>query len=206
MITLELFLKQIKLIGVIVVTAFIVWLWQDRKFQKTEKERQTENASGLRKADSLHYTGQILTQRELNDYLLYQNSDLRNKLDKSGIKTNRVESIVSNNYYYKDTTSQFSDVSPLVKSILEGRPDEQKFQDTTKCLKINGGVVFDGKTLKVKVDDREFKNKSDAVAYWERRQWKFLFIKSRLFGKKEFTAKTFDECGESRIMKIEKKK
>ncbi|MNL86767.1 hypothetical protein D3C87_2156190 [compost metagenome] len=56
------------------------------------------------------------------------------------------------------------------------------------------------------VDDRQFHNKSDAVAYWERREWNFLGFKTRFLGKKQFTAKVFDECGESRTMKIEKKK
>ncbi|TDW48835.1 hypothetical protein EV144_103352 [Flavobacterium sp. 270] len=67
-------------------------------------------------------------------------------------------------------------------------------------------ISFENDTLKWQVLDCQFKNKSDAVAYWERKQWKFLGIKSRLFGKIELTSKTFDNCGESRILRIEKKK
>lgn len=135
----------------------------------------------------------------------YENGDLKNKLANAGIKENRIESIISNSYKYKNNSKQESDVSGLVDAIKNSIPKEQSWIDSTKCMTIKGTVSFDGKKLKVVVNDREFKNKSDGVAYWERRQWNFLGIKTRLFGKKEFTAKQFDECGESKVMKIQKK-
>ena len=44
----------------------------------------------------------------------------------------------------------------------------------------------------------------DAVAFWERRQWNFLGIKTRFLGKKEMTAKIFDDCGNSTVVQIKK--
>ncbi|EJL66324.1 hypothetical protein [Flavobacterium sp. CF136] len=206
MITLSLIWKNIKYIAVIALVIAVVWFYKDYQFQKLENSRQTENASQLRKSDSLRFTTQILTANEIKDYLQYQNSDLKKKLDNAGIKVSRIESIVSNSYKYRDTSKRETDVSGLVAAIKNSIPKEQTWSDTTKCLTVDGIVSFDGQKLKVVVNDREFKNKSDAVAYWERRQWKFLGIKTRLFGKKEFTSINFDECGESRVMKIEKKK
>jgi len=206
MINLSIILKNIKLIGIGILIIVAVWFYKDYQFQKMENHRQTENSTQQRKADSLRFTSQILTVNEIKDYLQYENSDLKNKLSDAGIKESRIESIVSNAYRYKNTDKQETDVTGIVDAIKNSIPKEQSWTDSTKCLKVNGTVAFDGQKLKVIVNDREFKNKSDGVAYWQRREWKFLGIKTRFLGKKEFTAIQFDECGESKTMKIEKKK
>ncbi|WP_035647305.1 hypothetical protein [Flavobacterium sp. ASV13] len=196
-------LKNIVFVGLLVLA---VWFYQDSKFQKKEKEIQTENASQLRKRDSLQFSSQLLSKDEIKEYLQYQNSDLKKKLANAGIKESRIENIVSQTLKYRDTTKRETDVTGLVDAIKNSIPKEQSWSDTTKCMTIKGIASFDGAKLKVSVIDRQFKNKSDAVAYWERQQWSFFGIKTRFLGKKVFTAKTFDECGESQTMKIEKKK
>lgn len=201
----NLILKNLRLVFIILICIVAVWFYKESQFQRAEKERQSENFRQTVIADSLRYSSQILTAKEIKEHLQYQNSELKNKLLKDGIKLNRIESIVSTNYRYRDTVKRETDISGLVESIKSSIPKSQDWIDTTKCQTINGTVFFDGQKLKVIVNDREFKNKSDAVAYWERKQWNFLGIKSRFLGKKQFTAKTYDDCGESRILKIEKK-
>lgn len=206
MITASLILKNLRLLFIVALIVIGVWLYKDYQFQKAENVRQTENASQLRKSDSLRFTSQILTQGEIKEYLKYQNPDLEKKLNNVGIKINRIESLVSRNYTYKDTTKRETDITGLIESIKNSIPKEQTWVDTTKCQTIKGLVKFDGSTLKVIVSDREFKNKSDDIVYWERNQWKFLGIKTRLFGKKIITSTSFNDCGESKTIKIEKKK
>lgn len=199
-------IQNIKTILIVIAIALAIWFFKDWQHQKEENIRQTENARQLRMSDSLNLVTQLLNSQEIKDYLEYQNKDLQSKLKQSGIKESRLESITTNNYYHKDTTLQSTDVSKLINSIRLGNADEQSFIDTTKCQTIKGKIVYSGKDLKVEINDREFKNKTDAVVYWERGQWKFLGIKTRFLGKKQFTSKVFDNCGESKIMKIEKKK
>lgn len=202
---LSLIIQNIKtiLIGIAVVVA--IWFYKDYTFLKSENVRQSENLRQLRMSDSLRYASQILTSNEIKEYLEYQNSDLKSKLAKEGIKLNRIESIISSNYHYRDTIKRETDITGLVSAIQNSIPKEQSWSDTTKCQTIKGIVSFDGTKLKVVVNDRELIDKSDAVAYWERRQWKFLGIKTRLFGKLQMTSKSFDNCGESQIINIEKK-
>ena len=206
MITLDLILKNIRIIFIVILITVAVWIYKDWQFQKAENIRQTENNSQQRKYDSLRFTSQSLTKDEIKEYLQYQNPDLQKKLENSNIKLNRIESIVSNLYKYKDTTKKETDVTGLVEAIKNSIPKSQSWTDSTKCLTTKGTVSFDGQKLKVIVNDREFQNKSDAVAYWQRKEWKLFGLKTRFLGKKEFTAKQFDECGESKTMKIEKKK
>lgn len=205
MIKLDILIKNLKVIAVVLLVVCAVWFYKDYQFQKSENQRQTENAFQLRRADSLRFSSQNLTLSEIKDYLEYQNSDLKKKLENEGIKLNRIQNIVSSNYKYRDTVKKETDVSGIVDAIKNSIPKEQSWTDTTKCLTIRGNVSFDGQKLKVTVSDREFKNKSDGVAYWQRREWNFLGIKTRFLGKKEFTAKQFDECGESKVLRIEKK-
>ena len=102
MITLDLIIKNIRLLFVIGLVGYIVWLYKDREFQKAENERQTENNEQIRKSDSLRFSTQILNANELKEHFEYQNKDLKDKLAKAGIKTDRVKEIISSNYYYRD--------------------------------------------------------------------------------------------------------
>ncbi|MBF4484442.1 hypothetical protein [Flavobacterium sp. CSZ] len=206
MISFKLLGDNIKLVLIIVLVVAVVWFYKDYTFQKSENLRQTENATQLRKSEMLLFATQILNEKEMNEYLKYQNSDLKKKLDNAGIKASRIESIVSNSYKYQDTTKRETDLSGIVEAVRNNTPTSQEVIDTLNCWTTKGIISYENNKLKWRVLDRQFNNKSDGVLYWERRQWKFLGIKTRLFGKKEFTSKNFDDCGESRIMKIEKKK
>jgi hypothetical protein len=197
-------LANLKILIVAFLVAAIIWFYKDYSYQKAENIRQTENASQLRKADILKYASQLLGQKEIIDYLQYQNPDLKKKLEKDNINLNRIASIVSQSLKYKDTSRQTIDISKIVEAIKQKIPASAAFKDSTACLVNKGFVKFENDSLKVIFTSREFNNKSDAVAYWERRQWSFLGIKSRFLGKKQFTAKNYSDCGETKIMKIEK--
>lgn len=206
MITLNQIWGNLKIIAIILLALAVMWFYKDYQYQKAENIRQTENASQLRKADSLKFTSQILTQQEIKDYLQYSNPDLEKKLKADNIKLNRIESIISQTLRYKDTTKSTIDMTPLLEAIRVKVPTKTPFTDTTKCLTNKGYVEYKNDSLRVVFTEKTFNNKGDAVAYWERKQWKFLGIKTRFLGKKQFTAKNYNECGESTIMKIEKKK
>lgn len=205
MFNLDIILKNLKLVVIVLIAMTALWFYKDYEFQKIENKRQSENHHQLIIADSVRYTSQILAANQIKEYFQYQNSELKDKLKKDGIKLDRIQSIVSSKYHYKDTTKKETDITGLVDAIKNSIPKSQSWSDSTKCQTTKGTVSFDGEKLKVIVDYREFNNTSDGVAYWERNQWKFLGIKTRLFGKKVFTAKTYDSCGESKILKIEKK-
>jgi flagellar basal body-associated protein FliL len=203
--SLSTLIQNIRTILIIAGIIAAVWFYKDYQHQVSENKRQSENMHQLRIADSLRFSTQNLTSDEIKEYLEYQNSDLKNKLAKEGIKLNRIESIVSQTFKYRDTTKKETDLSGIVEAIKNNIPTSQEVIDTTRCMTTKGIISFENNKLKWTVLDRQFNNKSDAVAYWERRQWNFLGIKTRFLGKKRFTSKVFDECGESQIMRIEKK-
>jgi len=198
-------ISTIKKIVFVLALIAAVWFYKDYGFQKSEKERQTENNNQLRAADSLKFTSQLLSKDEIKDYLLYQNKALAKRLQESNINPNRIQSIVSGQFQYRDDTLRSSDISNIISAVRKNIPGKSPFIDSTGCMIIRGFVRYENDSMKVDVAGRTFKNKSDAVAYWERREWKFLGIKTRFFGKKQFTSKSFDECGETKILKIEKK-
>lgn len=199
-------LENIKLILIIAVTGLIVWLFMSWQYQKAENIRQTENIRQIRMMDSLKFHVQNLSAAEIKDYLEWENKDLKNKLSRDKINVSRIESIISSKLNYKDSVNKDWDLEDIRKAILESNPLEKEIIDTSKCLTIKGKIKFDGSKLSLDISEREFKNKNDAVVYWERKQWKFLFIKSRLFGKKQFTQKIYNDCGDVTMVKIEKKK
>lgn len=204
MVAIQQTIKTIKTVALILAIAVAIWFFKDWKTQTERNKITVENLRQLSKLDSLNFISQVFSKEEINHYLRDQNKYLLQKLEKDKIKLNRIESIVSSIYKYKDTVKTETDVSGILDYIKTNTPKQELFIDTTKCLTIKGFVKFDGQKLKVVFTEKEFNNKSDAVAYWERREWKFLGIKTRLFGRKEFTAVNYNECGESKTMKIEK--
>lgn len=205
MITLKL-IQNLKWILFAILVALLVWFYKNYEFQKAENIRQTENIRQIRMMDSLKYHVQNLSAAEIKDYLEWENRDLKNKLNRDKINMSRIESIISTKLNYKDSVNKNWDLEDIRKAILESNPLEKEIIDTSKCLTIKGKIKFDGSKLSLDISEREFKNKNDAVVYWERKQWKFLFIKSRLFGKKQFTQKIYNDCGDATMVKIEKKK
>lgn len=202
---IDLILKNFKVFLIIFFSCTSLWFYQSSKNKEKEIKIQTQNASQIRKLDSLRFATQLLSKNEIKEYLEYQNKELRNKLITEGIKTERIESLITSSYSYKDTLKVETDISGLVESIKESIPRSEVWSDTTECLRIKGSVFFDGQKLKVIVSEKNFINQSDGVVYWERNKWSFLGIQTRLFGKRVFTSKQFDRCGESRVLKIEKK-
>jgi len=187
MITLSLIIKNIRLLFIVALCVIAVILYKDYQYQKKENIRQTENIRQIRISDSLRFATQVLTANEIKEHLEYQNKELKDKLLKSGIKTDRIKEIISTNYFYRDS---------IQKKYFTG-----KFTDSTKCLVVKGEIDTNGV---VTIRDRQFKNKMDAVAYWERKEWKFLGMKTRFLGKKQMTAKVFDDCGNSQVIQIKK--
>ena len=182
------YIQTLKIGLTILLVSLIIWIYKDWEFQKQENIRQTENIKQIRMLDSLRFSSQIVSSNELKDYLQYQNSTLLKNIEKEGIKSNRIKEVVSTNYIYKDTTyKEFK---------------TETFTDSTKCLTIKGTINPNGT---VSITNREFHNKMDAIAYWERKEWSFLGIKTRFLGKKQMTAKVFDECGKSQVIVINKK-
>lgn len=208
MITPTLLLNNFRNVFWALLIVFGVWVYKDLQFQKGENLRQKENFNSKVRQDSTHYSEQILSTQQMNDYILYEKRELQKKLQASGVKSGRIESLTTNDYYYQDTVKRFTDVSKMISDIKNDIPSIEPFEDkdSLDCQKIKGNVVFDGKSLKVEINNREHRNTSESVGYWERKQWSFLGIKTRLFGKVQMTAKVFDDCGTSTTTRVEKKK
>lgn len=199
-------LQNLKIIGICLLVGAAVWFYKNYQFLQEDNARLSSNAQQLTKKDTTKLAEVQLTPAEIAEYLHYKDPELERKLQEANIKMARIESILSTTLKYQDNTSRNYDMAALLAAIKNKTPFAQSFRDTSKCMTIGGTVSFKNDSLQVTISERAFKNKSDGVAYWERRQWKFLGIKTRIFGKKQFTAKVFDQCGESSTLRIEKKK
>lgn len=200
------YIQTFRIVLAIALTAFIMWLWNDREFQKNEKIRQAENFRQTQMFDSLRYSQYSMRPDEIENHLQYKDPELLNKLENNSIKVSRIESIISHYLKYQDDTLRSTDITRIVSAVRNNIPATMPFKDSTGCLKISGKIRYENDSLKLDISSREFNGKTQAVAYTERKQWQFWFIKSRFLGKKQMTAKVFDECGNSQVVKIEKKK
>lgn len=198
-------INNIKTILIVLGIAAAIWFFKDWQHQKAENIRQTENNRQLRHNDSLNYSQQLLNKSEIIDYLEYDKSELKNNLSRANIKLNRIERIITQKLEYKDTVNNDYKIEGIIAAIKDNRRLEVPVLDSTKCMVIRGSILYDGKELSLNIKERNFKNVSDVVTYWERRQWSLLGIKTRLFGKKQVTVKIFNSCGKTETKVVERK-
>lgn len=199
-------LNNLKTIAIIAGIVAAIWFYKDYQHQKAENKRQTENIVNIRRADSLHFASQTYTKKELNEYLEYTRKDLQKFLNKNNINTRRIEKIITQKLAFQDHANRSTDLQPILDAIRNQQKIRVPVIDSTRCMIIKGWVVFDGDSLTLNITDRQFKNRSDVISYWERNQWKLLGIKTRLFGKKTITVIIKDDCGRTETFVIDKRK
>jgi len=200
----ELKLNQILIIAIIVFGLVSYELFQEVKFQKSEKIRQLDNYENLRDLDSTNNAVlQFKTKAELQGYI-NSNKDLSKLLDKANIKIRKTESIVYVQQKYIDSLSQPHEVTAIIQYIKQDIEATEKWQDSTTCLIIKGNLEYKAGKLNINVTERIWDNKIAIIGGWERHQWSFLGIKTRLFGRKIATVKAVSNCGESETVVLKK--
>ena len=195
-------LKNLKIMLIIGAAIAAVWFYRDYIDAKAENVRLESNATQLRKYDSLLYASQTYSKQELGEYFEYQRKDLKQFLDDNKIKTSNIERIITQKLKYRDTVSRNQDLSPILEAIKNRKNIRVPVIDSTECLIIKGFVIFENDTLSLNIEHREFTNVSDVISHWERNQWKFLGIKTRLFGRRQATVIIKDKCGKSKTFVI----
>lgn len=192
---------KIILASVLIIGA--VWFYGSWKFNKSEKERYEQNEINKERFDSLRISNTVLNDKRFDEYL-HINKELTSQIKENGIKLSRVQSILNTITTYRDTTIVKTDLSEVLTAINDKKPLAVPFTDSTKCLTVKGFVKYDNGILALNVTDRIFFGETTVIGFWERRQWSFLGIKTRLLGKKEMTAKVVDKCGDSQTIHVEK--
>jgi hypothetical protein len=185
------------------VIGFVIWFYQDWKFQRAENKRAIENEKQLKYVDSLGNARLQFNKEQMNEYVL-QNKELRSIIKENNIKLSRIQSISVSDYKYKDTSSNKIKLPKVIEAIEQNDSISYTIVDSTKCLTIKGIVKYANDELSFTITDREFKNKTTVIGYWQRKEWKFLWFKTRFLGKKEAVVKTVDQCGETQIIEINK--
>ena len=199
-------LHNIKTYLIVVGIVAAIWIYKDWKYQIAENKRQSENISQIRKQDSLRFASQTYSKKEIKEYLDYNRADLKDFLKEEGVRLGRIEKIITQSLKYRDTSTRSTNLQPVLDAIRKNQNFKVPVIDSTACLVISGYVAFENDTLSLDITDRKFTNKTDVVSYWERNQWKFLGIKTRLFGRKEATVVIKDACGQSQTFTIDKRK
>lgn len=198
------YLSYIKLGVIIISVAAIVWFYKDWEHKSNEIERIEENNRQKEIVDSLKIAFYVYDKKQMEKYAK-ENANFYSILKENNIKLNRVTSVMNHLLKYRDTTIVQTDLSEVLTAVKAKKDISIPIKDSTKCLVIKGKVELIGGVMTLNITDRIFTGNTTAIGYWERREWRFLGIKTRFLGKKQITAKVIDKCGGSQIINIEKK-
>ena len=157
-------------LGVAILIASNVFLFQKSIRQANEIERQKDNYKNALLIDSLNVSiFKIKKTHELKE-LLDQNQHLNTLISDSGIETKRIKDLYYQQQRYIDKLIKSNDVSEIVKDIREDKPVTKNWIDSTSCLTIRGFVKYANDSLNVGVTSREFKNNVALIKYKGRRK------------------------------------
>lgn len=198
-------LRYVVLIGIAIYGAM---LYKDNQSLKNDNKRIAENYKQQQRLDSVNYAQKVLDKKEIEDYLTYQNQDLKSQLRSSNIKLNRIEKIINQKFRFQDTIAKRKNISSVVSGIKKAQAITVPFYEKGKCFSVGGTINYDGKdSLKLEINKREFNNNFNYISSWERKPHRWLFgIKTRLFGKKTGKVTILNDCGTSKTIIIDKKK
>ncbi len=196
-------LKEV-FIGALIV--LVVLLYISNKKNKKDNERNQNNY-----IEALQENVDIVTTLNLDKQQFEKTINLRfdtlvSQLDSANIQLKKVQRVVVQKFYYKDTTQNKMDLQPIVEAIHKSVKLSVPFIDKTPCLIVRGLLMYNGQSLSLNIQEREFKSINEVVSHIERNQWNLLFFKTRLFGKKEIKVTVFNQCGESKTIIINKTK
>lgn len=183
-----------------------IWSYKEYQFNKDKSARLEENNRQERLSDSLKYSSVKLDKAQMELYL-HDNKKLLDIIKKSDIRFERVNSVLNHLLKFRDTTIVNTDLSEVLLAINKSESYKQSFIDSSECLINKGFISFerpvDGNPkLSLVFTGREFTGNTTVIGYWERRQWKFLGIKTRFLGKKQASIKVIDKCGESKTIEV----
>ena len=199
-------MKQISYIAIVLALAGMFFIGRQYANAISENERLRHNLAETVRENSELATALTVKDSELRELLQNKVPELEAKLDSLKIRSNTIEKIVVQKHFYKDTAVSKTDLRPVLDAIQKKAKIITPFVDSTACLVVKGYVEYNGERLNLAITNREFKSISEAVSHWERKQWKFWFIKSRLFGRKELKVTVFNNCGESKTIVVNKKR
>lgn len=204
-------LNTIKNVAIAVMLIALIglgfWIHSTYNFNKNKAERLEENNRQISMSDSIKYSDVKLDKAQLELYL-HDNKKLLDIIEKNEIKLGRVTSIMNSLLKYRDTTIVDVDMSEVLLAINKSENYKKHFVDSSACVINKGFIEFNKPAngqgeLSLVFTEKNFFGNTTSIGYWERRQWRFLGIKTRFLGKKQATIKVVDRCGESEIIKVE---
>lgn len=188
-------IKDVKNIAILILLALLLLFYSRSKALGDKVAVLEHNVTELTNKNS---TVLQVTKGELKD-LIKADPKLQARLGKANIKTNRVTEYKTIYVNYKDSTAKkYTFVIDTIKAYRTVELDTT-ITDSTSCFKSTiSGRIKDNK-LEIEVKERQFKTEASAVTYQTRKKWRFLFISSRILGKKEYKTEIISDCGEVKI-------
>jgi len=148
---------------------------------------------------TVNYKEAVKDNHELNLKYKELTDEQRNKIDKLTdslkIKPKTVKEFV-------EVVIVDSIPYPVETIVTKIDSNTFEFNRDTACFHIKGLTKITSTSPIITITELTYNNTVDYIVYTQRREWKFLFIKCRWFGKKETKLEVVPECGETTVQKI----
>lgn len=195
--------KDLKYIVIIALFGFGTYLYQQNKELKKENLRTVSNYQTALKLDSLEVAiFKVKKDREIKE-LLQQKNDLNSLVEKSEVKTKRIQSLYYQKVSYIDSLKKTINVTPIVQYIRDSTSYSIPWRDSTACLDISGKLIYRNDSLNVTVDKKEFNNNTVLIKHEGRRK-KVKWLLNLRLGPRDITFTPESKCGKNKVIIIDK--
>ncbi|TDD77139.1 hypothetical protein [Flavobacterium caseinilyticum] len=197
-------MTNLKSIAAIVIFALIVicaggWYVSNNVNKRLDKMNQDQIANQKQSIEEAKFFK--FTFDQMKQYIA-ESEDLAEIIRNNKIKVDRIQNIQQQRLTYTDTIPFRADLQPVLAAINANNDITMPFRDSSACNPVEGTIKYINKQLSFDITKKEFKDTTTAIAYLERKKWKFLWFQTRLFGKLEGKAYLSSTCGVSETINI----
>jgi len=130
-----------------------------------------------------------LTYKELNSDQRDRIKELSDSLD---IKPKKIKEYV--NIYITDTI-----IDTVFAEVTRVDSNTYAFAKDTACFMVKGLVHITPIAPIIQITELQYSNTIEYIVYLNRREWKFLFVRSKFLGKKYVDIDVIQECGTAKV-------
>lgn len=191
-------IKTYGAIALVVVAFFAIRYFINLKNDFNRLSSNQSQLIELMKNSANQVTQLELNNKELQEYLKANEiefSKVLNQIDENNIRLRRIQNIISNRVSVKDTVVSIIKMDSIIRPIQENKSIIYPFVDSTKCFITKGNFTYENGSASLNITNREFNDTIQILKYKERRPWKLLFFKTRLFGKLVSKDTVLSNCG-----------
>jgi hypothetical protein len=160
-------------------------------------QKANDNIDRLEENFTQLHSSNTTLRLTLSEFEATMSTRMDSVIKSSNIKPKWIKEYIEINHHYHNT-----DTNIVTVTIDPIDNTKYNFREKIECFNVEGFISLKEKLPKLTLTTVGYNTKIDYIIYQNRKEWKFLFVKSRLFGSKQNKLYISSDCGETEVKHV----